>query len=635
MAPTAADLKKQQQQQRMADVPDLIVDRDRDVRYVKGKFLGKGGFAHCYELRNMATAELVAGKIVSKTLLTKQYQRDKMAQEVSIHRNLRHENVVRLFSFFEDHKNVYITLELCARRSLMELHKRRKAVTDPEARYFTVQVCRAVEYLHEKRIIHRDLKLGNLFLNDEMMVKIGDFGLATTVDEGERKRTLCGTPNYIAPEVLEKRGHSFEVDIWAIGCILYTLLFGKPPFETESLKTLEHSYFQGFTPRRLPVSCLSMPPKFNLDTSIMPPPVPPVSAKSTAESSLSAPSAQPQRSTTWAVPAPIHNQRSTMQTIPEHNVPGAQGNALPSCSSISASLPRQSSTSQFQPQSAPVTGDVVPGRQAPSVIDFHLTEMHQQVLSLISSQFPERSEQEMMLEDEQSPEAVPVFWIAKWVDYSDKYGIGYTLCDNSVGVLFNDNTKMILDEMGTQLTYIEKGGNELYYNMHEPPQELNKKVTLLNYFRNYMNEHLVKAGQLMQRRDGDEMARLPVLQFWFRTKSAMVLHLTNGTLQINFFHDHIKMVICPLMQAVTFIDQDGAVRTYKLIDLQRNGCSKSQVARLRYASTMIERLLKQCNAGQTGRLYSSQNLNPAQSSVNQASSSLLPNTPIHPNFSAR
>ena len=94
MAPTAADLKKQQQQQRMADVPDLIVDRDRDVRYVKGiwkphrgntvpyfnsgKFLGKGGFAHCYELRNMATAELVAGKIVSKTLLTKQYQRDKV-----------------------------------------------------------------------------------------------------------------------------------------------------------------------------------------------------------------------------------------------------------------------------------------------------------------------------------------------------------------------------------------------------------------------------------------------------------------------------------------------------------------------------------------------------------------------------
>lgn len=70
-----------------------------------------------------------------------------------------------------------------------------------------------------------------------MQVKIGDFGLATIVDvPGEKKKTLCGTPNYIAPEVLDKKGHSFEVDVWAIGCILYTLLFGRPPFETQSLK---------------------------------------------------------------------------------------------------------------------------------------------------------------------------------------------------------------------------------------------------------------------------------------------------------------------------------------------------------------------------------------------------------------
>ena len=68
-------------------------------------------------------------------------------------------------------------------------------------------------------------------------IKIGDFGLATKENyEGERKRTLCGTPNYIAPEVLTKKGHSYEVDIWSIGCIMYTLLVGKPPFETQTLK---------------------------------------------------------------------------------------------------------------------------------------------------------------------------------------------------------------------------------------------------------------------------------------------------------------------------------------------------------------------------------------------------------------
>lgn len=160
-----------------------------------------------------------------------------MTQEITIHKSLSHPHVVKMEGYFEDIDNVYILLELCSRRSLMELHKRRRAVTEPEARYFTHQIVNACIYLHNNKIIHRDLKLGNLFLNDDMQVKVGDFGLATTLDyDGERKRTLCGTPNYIAPEMLDKKGHSFEVDIWAIGCILFTLLVGKPPFETETLK---------------------------------------------------------------------------------------------------------------------------------------------------------------------------------------------------------------------------------------------------------------------------------------------------------------------------------------------------------------------------------------------------------------
>lgn len=82
------------------------------------------------------------------------------------------------------------------------------------------------------------MKLGNLFINDKMEVKVGDFGLAAKIDfDGERKRTICGTPNYIAPEVLEgKSGHSYEVDIWSLGVIIYTLIIGKPPFETTDVK---------------------------------------------------------------------------------------------------------------------------------------------------------------------------------------------------------------------------------------------------------------------------------------------------------------------------------------------------------------------------------------------------------------
>jgi serine/threonine protein kinase len=123
----------------------------------------------------------------------------------------------------------------------MELVKKRKRLTEPESQYYMQQILQATVYMHNSNVIHRDLKLGNLFLDKKMEVKIGDFGLATRLSHSEeKKRTICGTPNYIAPEMLEgrsHRGHSFAVDIWSLGVILYTFVVGKPPYETSDVKT--------------------------------------------------------------------------------------------------------------------------------------------------------------------------------------------------------------------------------------------------------------------------------------------------------------------------------------------------------------------------------------------------------------
>lgn len=122
---------------------------------------------------------------------------------------------------------------------MSELLKRRQKLTDPEIRFYNLQLINGLEYLHKHLIIHRDLKLGNLFISAGMKLKIGDFGLATKLTSpDERRRTVCGTPNYIAPEILEgKDGHSFEVDVWSTGVIIYTLLVGKPPFESKDVKS--------------------------------------------------------------------------------------------------------------------------------------------------------------------------------------------------------------------------------------------------------------------------------------------------------------------------------------------------------------------------------------------------------------
>jgi polo-like kinase 1 len=149
---------------------------------------------------------------------------------------------VRFDRYFEDKDNVYLMLDICHNQSLSDLIKRRKRLHEVEARFYLNQLVKGMQYVHSMKVIHRDLKLGNLFLTERMNLKIGDFGLAAQVAfEGERKKTVCGTPNYLAPEVLFDNsaiggGHSYEVDCWSIGVILYTMLCGRPPFESPDVK---------------------------------------------------------------------------------------------------------------------------------------------------------------------------------------------------------------------------------------------------------------------------------------------------------------------------------------------------------------------------------------------------------------
>ena len=207
-------------------------------KYIKGRLLGKGGFAKCYEFINQETEHSSAAKIIPKKSLVKSRAKQKLISEIKIHKSLHHPNIVAFEHYFEDSENVYLLIEICLNQTLNELLKRRKKLTELEVQCYAVQIIKALKYLHSHRVIHRDLKLGNLFISDKMEIKVGDFGLATKLEfDGERKRTVCGTPNYIAPEILEgKAGHSYEVDIWSLGVIMYTLIIGKPPFETNNVK---------------------------------------------------------------------------------------------------------------------------------------------------------------------------------------------------------------------------------------------------------------------------------------------------------------------------------------------------------------------------------------------------------------
>ena len=219
------------------NLPLVLIDSTRDPprTFHRGNLLGTGGFAKVFLVKDEIMSKSFADKVISKAMFKRRKSaKQKVEKEIKIHRRMNHVNVIAFHRFFEDSDYVHLLLELAPQKTLLHVNKYRRLVTECEARYYAKQIFAGASYIHSQHVLHRDLKLGNMFLSSNMVVKIGDFGLATSFSENQ-PGSLCGTPNYIAPEVLAKKGHSISSEVWSIGCMVYALLCGAPPFETESV----------------------------------------------------------------------------------------------------------------------------------------------------------------------------------------------------------------------------------------------------------------------------------------------------------------------------------------------------------------------------------------------------------------
>ncbi|XP_052791493.1 serine/threonine-protein kinase PLK4-like isoform X2 [Mya arenaria] len=200
--------------------------------------LGKGGFACVYKAKAYKTGLEVAIKMIDKKLMKAAGMVTRVKKEVEIHSRLKHPSILELYNYFEDNNYVYLILEMCHNGELNRYLKSNcKVLSEDEARHFMKQILEGMLYLHSYGILHRDLTLANLLLTKDMDVKIADFGLATRLNRPEEKHfTMCGTPNYISPEVASRSAHGLEADVWSLGCMFYTFLVGTPPFDTDTVK---------------------------------------------------------------------------------------------------------------------------------------------------------------------------------------------------------------------------------------------------------------------------------------------------------------------------------------------------------------------------------------------------------------
>ncbi|OGE50786.1 hypothetical protein PENARI_c015G10738 [Penicillium arizonense] len=243
-APPSAQTKSSSAKNHAEPPPSIVSEpEDGGERYSIGAFLGKGGFAVCYEGALARNGRVYAMKVVKSQMPQKKME-EKFRTELQIHSKMRHPFIVQFYRAFAFESSTYVVLELCPNGSVMDMVRKRRCLSLPEVRRFMIQLCAAVKYLHKRFVAHRDLKMGNLFLDHNMNIKVGDFGLAAMIlsdKDAKRRNTLCGTPNYIAPEVLDKSkgGHTQKVDIWSLGVICFAMLTGYPPFQS---KTQEEIY---------------------------------------------------------------------------------------------------------------------------------------------------------------------------------------------------------------------------------------------------------------------------------------------------------------------------------------------------------------------------------------------------------
>ncbi|XP_056619945.1 MAP/microtubule affinity-regulating kinase 3 isoform X5 [Triplophysa dalaica] len=209
------------------------------------KTIGKGNFAKVKLARHILTGREVAIKIIDKTQLNPT-SLQKLFREVRIMKILNHPNIVKLFEVIETEKTLYLIMEYASGGEVFDYLVAHGRMKEKEARAKFRQIVSAVQYCHQKRIVHRDLKAENLLLDADMNIKIADFGFSNEFTLGNKLDTFCGSPPYAAPELFQgKKYDGPEVDVWSLGVILYTLVSGSLPFDGQNLKELRERVLRG------------------------------------------------------------------------------------------------------------------------------------------------------------------------------------------------------------------------------------------------------------------------------------------------------------------------------------------------------------------------------------------------------
>ena len=523
----------------------------KQTKCYKHELLGKGGFGQVYKYTT-ENGDIIAGKIIDK----KQNIKKKIIcqEEINIQKSFDRPDIVKIISYKEDEQFIFIFLEYCENGTLQKLIDKRDFLTEKEVQNYMIQIIIALNNIHRNNIIHRDLKLDNLFLGKNMQLKIGDFGLSIKLDQNKKNKIaeIAGTKVYQAPEIpfLDKNEkneqnnvriveYTFEVDIWSLGIIMCKLLTGKYPFEDKDKK--EDLMIKNIKEN---------PPKFERKIS------------KAAENLI------------IQILKKDPKERPTLNQIIYHEFFNREG--------VPKYLPEKTNRGKsFNKQNEIIYDDF---DEAVLNKEEKYTELISIVKPIIDPQIKYDSIQG--LEEIKINKVKDInTYIMHYLNYNERFGIGYVLNNGDIGVFYKDNTKILLNHNKEMFKYINKNEVIFDFSMKKYHDKLNNKVKILESFIKYFEDKYQDLNEIKPKESNKKENNIYVKEIAFNNKCT-TLKLSNDNIHA-FFTDHIELIISTNEKLVTYIDKDKIKINMNLNDAMNNPCMEliKRINYIKYVNT--------------------------------------------------
>ena len=514
-----------------------------NLEFRLGEPAGKGAFSVCYKCIDVKSNEIYLAKEIEKAKFSQ--------EEIEIHKSLRHENIVSFQEYIEypGDENNYLIIEFCANKDLLSLIKKRGKLTEIEVQYYITQLIHALIYLHSNNIIHRDLKPGNIFLDEHMKLKLGDFGLARHLYRGDKITDKVGTLNYMAPEIIEANGYYYEVDIWAVGIIIYQLIIGVLPFKGDNNLETENKIKEALI--KYPENAIISNAAEDLIKQIL-------------------------------VKDP--KERPSLRQILEHDF-FTLGRAIPKLIPLSF-LDKEPSMGYIKNFLIDANENGIVNRE---VVNKNLRRIK-------------------FDDDTEKTDNFEIYVKDCIYKYIDKYGIAYRLNNDNIGVYYNDTSKIIYNPRTNIYFYMKSGpskehttGNINDKNKIEGNHDLEKKVKLLQAFiraltknntGSFSYNNLLNMNFDSEYEGKENETPIYVKKYYMFDHNSILLRFSNKNIQI-YFLNHESILLSNEQKELRIFSRNKYELKSQVYDIEEimESQNYSVIKKLQYTKSLLEKVI--------------------------------------------